>query len=185
MKPLRLIASAKNHQHFGSFTVRVIIMIIHRLDHFTIRTKQWDVTAEFFIQVIGLTRGPRPAFQFPGHWLYANGQPILHIVSITEDRTGLEAYLGARTVHHGSGSIDHVSLRCDGLAEMQAHLVSLGIRFHERVIPEIGEHQLFLEDPNGITVEMIFPYSPLDRIVGQAMPQPAMQLPQEHDDDQA
>ena len=160
-------------------------MIIHRLDHFTIRTKQWDVTAEFYIQVIGLTRGPRPPFLFPGHWLYANGQPILHIVSISEDSTKLEAYLGARTVRHGSGSIDHVSLRCDCLAEMQAHLVSLGIRFHERVIPQIGEHQLFIEDPNGITVEMIFPYSPQDRIVGQAMPPPVMLQAMEPDDEHA
>lgn len=29
--------------------------------------------------------------------------------------------------------------------------------FQERIVPEIGEHQLFLEDPNGIKVEMIFP----------------------------
>jgi hypothetical protein len=33
----------------------------------------------------------------------------------------------------------------------------------------MGEHQLFLEDPNGITIEMIFDYVPGARIVGQAM----------------
>ncbi|MFG0321923.1 hypothetical protein ACF8EF_06210 [Pseudomonas sp. zjy_15] len=45
----------------------------------------------------------------------------------------------------------------------------MGIAFRERVIPQIGEHQLFLEDPNGITIEMIFDYVPGRRIVGQSM----------------
>lgn len=145
-------------------------MNIHRLDHFTIRTEHWDETAAFFADVIGLQRGPRPAFRFPGYWLYASGQPILHIVSLTQERRELEAYLGSKAVARGSGSIDHVSLRCDDLAAMQQHLVSNGVAFHERVIPEIGEHQLFVEDPNGITVEMIFPYTAQAHIVGKAMP---------------
>ncbi|MGY4533195.1 catechol 2,3-dioxygenase-like lactoylglutathione lyase family enzyme [Pseudomonas sp. TE3786] len=145
-------------------------MNIQRLDHFTIRTEQWDETAAFFIEVVGLQTGPRPAFRFPGHWLYAGGKPILHIVAQTPERAELEAYLGSKATEHGSGSIDHISLRCQGLAEMQGHLVAQQISFRERVIPEVGEHQLFLEDPNGITVEMIFPYSRDDRIVGLAMP---------------
>ena len=36
-------------------------------------------------------------------------------------------------------------------------------------MPEIGEHQLFLEDPNGIKVEMIFPYAKDNAIVGIVM----------------
>ncbi len=145
-------------------------MNIQLLDHFTIRTEHWDETAAFFTEVVGLQAGPRPAFRFPGYWLYASGKPILHIVSMTPLRAELEAYLGAKPAQRGSGAIDHVSLRCEGLAEMQEHLVRLDVSFRERVIPEVGEHQLFLEDPNGITVEMIFPYSATDRIVGQAMP---------------
>lgn len=70
---------------------------------------------------------------------------------------------------YGSGALDHVSLRCEGLESVQIRLQSLGIAFRERVIPQIGEHQLFLEDPNGITIEMIFDYVPGARIVGQAM----------------
>ena len=145
-------------------------MTIQRLDHFTIRTERWDETAAFFAQVIGLQPGPRPAFRFPGHWLYASGKPILHIVSMTEDRAELEAYLGVKTPQPGGGSIDHVSLRGDDLGATQQHFLALNIVFRERVIPEVGEHQLFVEDPNGITVEMIFPYSPDAHIVGQAMP---------------
>ncbi|GLK91201.1 VOC family protein [Pseudomonas turukhanskensis] len=145
-------------------------MNIERLDHFTIRTEHWEETAAFFSEVVGLQMGPRPAFSFRGYWLYASGKPILHIVSLTHLSSELEAYLGVKPAQRGGGAIDHVSLRCQGLAEMQTHFVKLGISFRERVIPEVGEHQLFLEDPNGITVEMIFPCSADDRIVGQAMP---------------
>lgn len=149
-------------------------MGVLKLDHFTIRTERWAETAEFFENVIGLTPGPRPGFLFPGFWMYAAGHPLLHIASIQGDQEELQMYLGAKPSGFGSGSLDHVSLRCEGLVQVQARLQSMGIAFRERVIPQIGEHQLFLEDPNGIAIEMIFDYVPGSRIVGQAMPQLAV-----------
>ncbi|MFJ2479199.1 VOC family protein [Pseudomonas sp. NPDC087598] len=145
-------------------------MGVLKLDHFTIRTERWAETAEFFEQVIGLTPGPRPGFLFPGCWMYAGGHPLLHIASVTGDQKDLQVYLGDKQGGYGSGSLDHVSMRCEGLEQVQTRLQSMGIVFRERVIPQIGEHQLFLEDPNGITIEMIFDYAPGSRIVGQAMP---------------
>ncbi|UVM19180.1 VOC family protein [Pseudomonas sp. B21-023] len=145
-------------------------MGILKLDHFTIRTPLWVETAAFFEHVIGLVPGPRPGFLFPGYWMYAGDQPLLHIASVQGDPKELQMYLGDKPGGYGSGSLDHVSLRCEGLVQVQARLQSLGIAFRERVIPQIGEHQLFLEDPNGITIEMIFDYVPGSRIVGQSMP---------------
>ena len=139
------------------------------LDHFTIRTEQWAKTAEFFERVIGLSSGPRPDFRFPGCWMYAGGRPLLHIASVVGGDKDLHAYLGNKQGGYGSGCLDHVSLRCEGLESVQVRLQSMGIAFRERVIPQMGEHQLFLEDPNGITIEMIFDYVPGARIVGQAM----------------
>ena len=139
------------------------------LDHFTIRTEQWGKTAKFFERVIGLSSGPRPDFRFPGCWMYAGGRPLLHIASVVGGDKDLQAYLGNKQGGYGSGCLDHVSLRCEGLEAVQVRLQSMGIAFRERVIPQMGEHQLFLEDPNGITIEMIFDYVPGARIVGQAM----------------
>ena len=139
------------------------------LDHFTIRTEQWGKTAEFFERVIGLSSGPRPDFRFPGCWMYAGGRPLLHIASVVGGDKDLQAYLGNKQGGYGSGCLDHVSLRCEGLESVQVRLQSMGIAFRERGIPQMGEHQLFLEDPNGITIEMIFDYVPGARIVGQAM----------------
>lgn len=146
-------------------------MSIQRLDHFTLRTPAVAATVAFYQHVIGLAPGPRPAFRFPGAWLYAGSQPVLHIAEVGDKQDQLEAYLGRRDTGSGSGCLDHVSLRGSELAATQQHLLALGQPFRERVVPEINEHQLFLQDPNGVTIELIFPCSPDDRIVGEPMPQ--------------
>lgn len=145
-------------------------MNIQGLNHFTIRTHRVRETTDFFANVIGLTVGPRPAFRFPGEWMYAGEFPILHIVSRTGNNLHMEAYLGQRNQLEGSGCVDHISLQGKNLAAMQDHLIQLDLPFRERIIPEILEHQLFVEDPNGVTIEMIFPYSPTDRVMGEPMP---------------
>ena len=45
-------------------------MAVERLDHYTIRTADLDATRCFYTEVLGLSVGPRPAFTFPGLWLY-------------------------------------------------------------------------------------------------------------------
>lgn len=130
-------------------------MNIIGLDHFTIRTSRLNDTRTFFQVVLGLQIGWRPPFGFAGHWLYAADKPILHLVEA--GTVALDTYLGGSTNGYGSGRIDHLSFRGSDLHQMQQHLSQLEIMFQERIVPEIGEHQLFLQDPNGITVEVIFP----------------------------
>ncbi len=69
---------------------------------------------------------------------------------------GLASYLGMRGEDHGSGCIDHISLRAEGADEVQARLLRLDIPFVSRLIPERGELQLFLQDNNGVMVELLF-----------------------------
>ena len=35
----------------------------------------------FYKEVLGLRVGPRPAFDFPGTWLYAGEEPIVHLAA--------------------------------------------------------------------------------------------------------
>ncbi|MCC6198350.1 MAG: VOC family protein, partial [Burkholderiales bacterium] len=48
-------------------------MTVSAMNHFTILTDDVPRTVEFYRRLLGLTDGPRPAFGFPGAWLYAGG----------------------------------------------------------------------------------------------------------------
>lgn len=135
------------------------------LNHFSVRTLDLEATRDFYQRVLGLTVGPRPAFPFPGAWMYRGdhgdiANAVVHLIGMDpEDPDGLKAYLGDRDVAslQGSGAVDHVAFFASGLAAMLAHLREQGVSVRERTVPNIGLHQLFLEDPNGVVVELNYP----------------------------
>src|ERR1700683_1355938 len=70
------------------------------LDHVTLRTHDLEGTRVFFEKVLDLKPGYRPDFPFPGHWLYADGEPIVHLIPG-----------GGGPVDRRGESIDHVGFR--------------------------------------------------------------------------
>lgn len=135
------------------------------LNHFSIRTTDLAATRRFYETVLGLTVGPRPDFPFPGLWMYRGdhgdyANAVVHIIGIdANDPNGLKQYLGDRDVAslRGSGAVDHVAFFATGLAAMLQHLRTLGIAVRERTVPSIGLHQLFLDDPSGVVIELNYP----------------------------
>ena len=119
--------------------------MILRMDHFTIVTNQLEATRDFYVEVLGLVDGPRPPFPGPGFWLYARQQPVLHVVGVSqmpEPRRGV---------------LDHMAFHAQGLQKMWTHLDEHGVRF--KVIRAPGADrtwQLFMQDPNGVEVELDF-----------------------------
>ena len=142
-----------------------------RLDHFTLRTRKPAETVRFYTDVLGVKEGWRPGFRFPGHWLYQGETPIVHIITITENEAELRDYVGERIDAPGSGAVDHIAFRCEGLDAYQERLLKLGHTFRERVVPNLEQHQLFIQDPNGITLELVFNATESKGIKGEAMPQ--------------
>ena len=135
------------------------------LNHFSIRTTDMAASRNFYETVLGLTVGPRPDFPFPGLWMY-NGDhahvanAMVHIIGIDKNNPdGLKQYLGDMDASklHGSGAVDHIALMTTGLATMLAHLKQLGVSCRERTVPSINLHQVFLDDPNGIVIELNYP----------------------------
>jgi catechol 2,3-dioxygenase-like lactoylglutathione lyase family enzyme len=135
------------------------------LNHFSIRTVDLDACERFYCGLLGLKKGPRPPFPFPGLWLYAGetdkyDNAAVHIIGIDRnDPEGLKKYLGDRdeTSLAGSGAVDHVAFFATGLKETLERLKAHGIEGRERTVPVLGLHQVFIDDPNGIVVELNFP----------------------------
>jgi catechol 2,3-dioxygenase-like lactoylglutathione lyase family enzyme len=48
-------------------------MSVGTLDHYNVSTRKFHETVQFYQDVLGFVNGPRPAFNFPGAWLYSLG----------------------------------------------------------------------------------------------------------------
>ena len=135
------------------------------LNHFSIRSLEIEKTTDFYSKLLGLTVGPRPEFPFPGVWLYNGDESswanaVLHLIAIDKnDPNGLKKYLGERdpSTLYGSGAVDHIAFFATGLEEKITLLKKLNIPYRERTVPVIGLHQIFLDDPNGIVIELNYP----------------------------
>src|SRR6267143_428827 len=74
------------------------------LDHFNIRTRNLADTVRFYEDILGLEKGARPNFAFPGAWMYSEGKAVVHLVDISktdepqwrDGRTELRGRQGAR-----------------------------------------------------------------------------------------
>ena len=135
------------------------------LNHYSIRTTDLQACERFYCGLLGLVVGPRPPFPFPGLWLYTGDTTVwanaaVHIIGIDRnDPAGLKQYLGDREESglHGSGAVDHVAFFATGLAETLARLREHGVELRERLVPLLNLHQVFVDDPNGVVVELNFP----------------------------
>ena len=146
-------------------------MEIKRVDHYSIRTHDLEASRRFYTEVIGLNEGPRPPFDFPGYWLYGGEPPadlqnplrnygLVHLMGFDKDNPGsLDAYVGSRSgeLGRGTGALDHVAFAATGREAMIERLKRHKVKFHERAVPVLGLHQVFAQDPDGVTIELNFP----------------------------
>jgi catechol 2,3-dioxygenase-like lactoylglutathione lyase family enzyme len=119
------------------------------LDHFTVEGGMQDIDRlrAFYRDILGMHDGPRPAFSFPGYWMYAAGRPVVHIVGHA-DKAAVPV---APTAAFG-----HIAVRCTGFAAMRAHLERHAIPHRSNIVPGQKLAQLFLHDPMGVMIELLF-----------------------------
>lgn len=133
-------------------------MSLRTLDHCSIRTVKLNETRDFFVDVLGLDDGDRPEFPFPGAWLYAGDHAVVHLVGVDpNDPSGLVEYLGGDVdpaALDGSGAFDHIAFRASDPAALVERLKGQGLEYRERQVPSMDLFQIFVDDPNGITVEL-------------------------------
>jgi catechol 2,3-dioxygenase-like lactoylglutathione lyase family enzyme len=139
-----------------------------RLDHCNIRTFDLDATIAFYTDIVDLKDGAFPGTRSMGAWLYdASDRPILHLIAIDPNdpeaalsrvRDRLGALGGDINVEslNGTGVIDHIAFECDDYDRMKAKLEAKGLVFTTNDVPSIKLKQLFVNDPNGVTLELNF-----------------------------
>jgi catechol 2,3-dioxygenase-like lactoylglutathione lyase family enzyme len=115
---------------------------------------------DFYGDVLGLENAPgmRPKqFASRGAWLVdARGDPLVHleIESSARCQTGVKS--GVQTSEMG-GIIDHIAFDASGPRELfLERLERLGVASELVSVPEIGLKQVFVRDPAGNRVELMF-----------------------------
>lgn len=132
-------------------------MTLQRVDHCAIRTERLEESRDFYVDVLGLEQGKRPDLPVPGYWLYAGGEPIVHLIGIGE--TFCQDVYGKPLDGvdlTSSGAVDHLAFRATDLPELLQRLKKLQVPYKESHIPEFGLRQVFVTDPNGVTAELNF-----------------------------
>src|SRR5580700_7234625 len=120
-------------------------MSVGVLDHFNIRTRKLADTVRFYEDVLGLEKGDRPNFAFPGAWMYSEGKPVVHLVDISPT---------SEPQKPDSGVVHHVAFVSRGFAAMKARLASKAVVFNTVEVPGGALWQIFISDPNGVVVEL-------------------------------
>jgi len=120
-------------------------MSVGVLDHFNIRTRDLASTVRFYEDVLGLEKGPRPNFAFPGAWMYSEGKAVVHLVDISGT---------SEPQKPDSGVVHHVAFASRGFDSMQQRLKSKSMQFEARQVPGGDLWQIFVNDPNGVMIEL-------------------------------
>ena len=116
------------------------------LDHVNIRTPDPAGTARFFAELLGMTitAGPGGIERNPG-LRDGGGHPAVHI-QLGERGDGAE----------GTGPLDHVAFRCEGYPEMLERVLAARLPHRLNHIPDMAIRQIFVAEPNGISIELNF-----------------------------
>lgn len=125
-------------------------MPVTDLNHYFVRANDLEQTKAFYCDVLGFEAGARPQLAFPGYWLYLDGAACVHIA----DRAAYEAHAEEVGLIRVEGSIDHLAFAADDHATLAARLEAAGVATVSNDVPGAGFRQLFLEDPNGVRIEL-------------------------------
>jgi predicted enzyme related to lactoylglutathione lyase len=122
-------------------------MKVSGLNHFNITASPQLIerVKQFYIEVVGLSIGPRAHLDHDGYWLYAGPFPILHLSA----KSGMPE-------ESSQNFFNHISLSCTGLAAAIAKLTAAGIPHRVLEIPDCEQTQIFMTDPAGLGVELTF-----------------------------
>jgi len=124
-------------------------MPVTGFSHFNLRASRpvLEALREFYVDLIGLEIGQRPASRRFGYWLYAGPRDLLHLTEADADE---------HRAMNVVGTLDHIAFACSGRAAFEARLRERGVSYRVADNTQGGPRQLFLSDPAGNGIELNF-----------------------------
>lgn len=128
-----------------------------QLEHYLVVSDRLEETMEFYRDVIGMQVGFRPALGFAGYWLYLGDVACLHLAD-RESYREYKARVGTPVPKQmaDTGAIDHIAFQATDFPGMTARLEELGLKYRENLVEDIRLKQIFVQDPNAVTLELNF-----------------------------
>lgn len=145
-------------------------MTVRRLDHCNVLSPDLAATVAFYTDLLEMKVGPPPSGDMTRTvWIHDDeGFPILHVQSV--DPANPEAKFADIRKRLGdlidrldmerlrdTGSIEHVALQCVGYERLKKRCEQRGIPLRTNFVQRSGVRQIFLQDPNGVLLELNFP----------------------------
>jgi catechol 2,3-dioxygenase-like lactoylglutathione lyase family enzyme len=130
-------------------------MPLTKIEHYLVLTDDLEATRDFYVQVLGMHAGTRPPLGFPGYWVYVGDTPCIHIAEWkTYTAHSLGKGIPVSTRAEGTGPVDHIAFHGHDYDEIVARLEKHGTAFIRNDRPNGTLRQLFLQDPNGVKIEI-------------------------------
>ena len=132
-------------------------MPLTELNHYFVRANDLEQSRDFYCDVLGFAEMPRPDLPFPGYWLGVGGRIQVHMGPHgipNSDRY----YLGTtpRSATDNAGVVDHIAFSATDPDSFAVRFAAMRVPSRKRHLPEIRLFQLFVQDPDGLTIELNF-----------------------------
>ena len=127
------------------------------LNHYLIVSKNLERSKKFYQEVLGMQLAERPDFGFPGYWLKLGEDICVHLASQAPNKIRDTFLLKKHPKGTaGSGSVDHIAFLAQDPMGVRQRIQKNKVEMHFRSFPDAKLFQIFLKDPDDITIELNF-----------------------------
>ena len=132
-------------------------MPVTSLNHYLIVSRNLERSKKFYQEVLGLEVAERPDFGFPGYWLKTGDNICVHLASQDPNKIRDQFLLKKHPKGtNGSGSVDHIAFLAQNPEAVRARIQKNKVELHYRSFPDAKLFQIFLKDPDDVTIELNF-----------------------------
>ena len=132
-------------------------MPVTSLNHYLIVSSNLERSKQFYQDVLGLDLAERPDFGFPGYWLKTGDNICVHLASQDPNEIRDQFLLKKHPKGtNGSGSVDHIAFLAQDPEGVRNRIQKNKVEMHFRSFPDAKLFQIFLKDPDNVTIELNF-----------------------------